>query len=59
MQLQAQTRSLKPAEVTKGWIVINAEGLVLGRLATLVANRLRGKHKPQFTRMSTAATMSS
>ncbi len=49
MQLQAQTRSLKPAEVTKGWVVINAEGLVLGRLASIVANRLRGKHKPQFT----------
>ncbi len=49
MHLQAQTRSLKPAEVTKGWVVINAEGLVLGRLATIVANRLRGKHKPQFT----------
>jgi large subunit ribosomal protein L13 len=43
------TLSLKPAEVTKGWVLINAEGLVLGRLAVLVANRLRGKHKPQFT----------
>lgn len=43
------TRSLKPAEVTKNWILIDAEGLVLGRLATLVAARLRGKHKPQFT----------
>jgi large subunit ribosomal protein L13 len=49
MQLQAQTRSLKPAEVTKSWVVVNADGLVLGRLAALVANRLRGKHKPQFT----------
>ena len=47
--LQTQTRSLKPAEVQKNWVVINAEGLVLGRLATLVAMRLRGKHKPQFT----------
>ncbi len=47
--LSTQTRSLKPAEVKKGWTVIDAEGLVLGRLATLVANRLRGKHKPQFT----------
>ncbi len=43
------TLSLKPAEVTKGWVLIDADGLVLGRLAALVANRLRGKHKPQFT----------
>ncbi|MDG6095273.1 50S ribosomal protein L13 [Acetobacter sp. AN02] len=43
------TLSLKPAEVTKNWILIDAEGIVLGRLATIVANRLRGKHKPQFT----------
>jgi len=43
------TRSLKPAEVNKGWVLIDADGLVLGRLAALVANRLRGKHKPQFT----------
>jgi large subunit ribosomal protein L13 len=43
------TLSLKPAEVTKDWVLIDAEGLVLGRLAVLVANRLRGKHKPQFT----------
>ncbi|SDB44449.1 50S ribosomal protein L13 [Belnapia rosea] len=49
MQLQTQTRSLKPAEVKKGWVVVDAEGLVLGRLATIIANRLRGKHKPQFT----------
>ncbi|MBV1798999.1 50S ribosomal protein L13 [Siccirubricoccus sp. G192] len=47
--LQTQTRSLKPAEVKKGWTVIDADGLVLGRLAAIVANRLRGKHKPQFT----------
>ena len=47
--LQKQTRSLKPAEVSKAWVVIDADGLVLGRLASLVANRLRGKHKPQFT----------
>jgi large subunit ribosomal protein L13 len=43
------THSLKPSEVTKGWLLIDAEGLVLGRLASIVANRLRGKHKPQFT----------
>jgi large subunit ribosomal protein L13 len=47
--LSTQTRSLKPAEVTKNWWVIDAEGLVLGRLAAQVAMRLRGKHKPQFT----------
>ncbi|KAA2212653.1 50S ribosomal protein L13 [Teichococcus oryzae] len=47
--LQTQTRSLKPAEVKKGWVLIDAEGLVLGRLAAIVANRLRGKNKPQFT----------
>jgi large subunit ribosomal protein L13 len=43
------TLSLKPAEVKKEWVLIDAEGLVLGRLAAIVANRLRGKHKPQFT----------
>lgn len=43
------TASLKPAEVSKNWVVINADGLVLGRLAVVIANRLRGKHKPQFT----------
>ncbi len=47
--LQRQTRSLKPAEVNKKWVVVDADGLVLGRLAAIVANRLRGKHKPQFT----------
>ena len=43
------TLSLKPAEVKKDWILIDAEGLVLGRLATIIAMRLRCKHKPQFT----------
>ena len=43
------TLSLKPAEVKKDWILIDAEGLVLGRLATIIANRLRGKHKAVFT----------
>jgi large subunit ribosomal protein L13 len=43
------TFSQKPAEVVKKWILIDAEGLVVGRLATLVASRLRGKHKPTFT----------
>ncbi len=43
------TLSLKPAEVTKAWTLIDADGLVLGRLASIIAQRLRGKHKPQFT----------
>lgn len=43
------TFSQKPAEVVKKWVIIDAEGLVLGRLASLVASRLRGKHKPTFT----------
>jgi large subunit ribosomal protein L13 len=47
--LTRQTTSIKPAEVTKNWVLIDAEGLVLGRLASVIANRLRGKHKPTFT----------
>ncbi|MGU3398552.1 50S ribosomal protein L13 [Brucellaceae bacterium D45D] len=43
------TFSQKPAEVVKKWILIDAEGVVLGRLASIVANRLRGKHKATFT----------
>ena len=43
------TASLSPFEVNKGWVLIDAEGLVLGRLASIIAGRLRGKHKPQFT----------
>jgi large subunit ribosomal protein L13 len=43
------TLSLRPAEVQKEWVLIDAEGLVLGRLAAIIATRLRGKHKPQFT----------
>ncbi|MBA4749438.1 MAG: 50S ribosomal protein L13 [Alphaproteobacteria bacterium] len=44
-----KTFSLKTAEVEKKWVVIDADGLVLGRLASVVANRLRGKHKPEYT----------
>ncbi|MCW8836604.1 MAG: 50S ribosomal protein L13 [Rhodospirillales bacterium] len=44
-----KTYSAKPSEVEKKWIVIDAEGLVLGRLASEIAKRLRGKHKPTFT----------
>jgi large subunit ribosomal protein L13 len=43
------TRSIKPAEVEKNWHLIDAQGLVVGRLAVVIANRLRGKHKPSFT----------
>ncbi len=43
------TISIKPADVKKDWILIDAEGLILGRLAAIVANRLRGKHKATFT----------
>lgn len=43
------TLSLKPTEVSKGWTLIDADGLVLGRLAAIIAQRLRGKHKAQFT----------
>jgi large subunit ribosomal protein L13 len=43
------TPSLKPAEVSKAWVLIDADGLVLGRLAVIIADRLRGKHKAQFT----------
>jgi large subunit ribosomal protein L13 len=39
----------KPAEVEKKWVLIDAEGLVVGRVASIIANRLRGKHKPTFT----------
>jgi len=49
MRLTEQTASSKPSEVAKKWILIDAEGVVLGRLASIVANRLRGKHKPTYT----------
>lgn len=44
-----KTYTAKPAEIVKKWILIDAEGVVLGRLATIVANILRGKNKPTFT----------
>ena len=43
------TASLKPADVEKKWILIDAENVVVGRLASFIANRLRGKHRPDFT----------
>ena len=44
-----KTYSAKPADIEKKWILIDAEGLVVGRLAALIATRLRGKHKPTYT----------
>jgi large subunit ribosomal protein L13 len=44
-----KTFSARPADVVKKWVLIDAEGLVLGRLATVIATRLRGKHRPTFT----------
>jgi large subunit ribosomal protein L13 len=43
------TYSAKPAEVEKKWVLIDADGLVVGRLASIVAMRLRGKHKATYT----------
>ena len=43
------TFSAKPAEVQKKWVIVDASGLVVGRLATVIAMRLRGKHKPSYT----------
>jgi large subunit ribosomal protein L13 len=47
--LSKQTRSIKPAEVEKKWHLIDAEGLVVGRLAVICADLVRGKHKPTYT----------
>jgi len=47
--LSKVTRSIKPAEVEKKWHLIDADGLVVGRLAVIIADLLRGKHKPSFT----------
>ena len=44
-----KTYSAKPADVEKKWFVIDAEDVVLGRMASQIALRLRGKHKPMFT----------
>ncbi len=51
MELRPQriTKSAKPAEIERRWIVVDANDQVLGRLATRVASRLRGKHRPNFT----------
>jgi large subunit ribosomal protein L13 len=44
-----KTYSAKPSEIEKKWILIDAENLVVGRLASIIAMRLRGKHLPTFT----------
>ena len=44
-----KTFTATPADIDKKWIIIDAEGIVLGRLASIVAMRLRGKHKASFT----------
>jgi len=49
MVLNQKTYSAKPNEIKHDWVLIDADGLVLGRLAALVATRLRGKHKVTYT----------
>ena len=44
-----KTYSAKPADIEKKWILIDAENMVVGRLAAVIATRLRGKHLPTFT----------
>jgi large subunit ribosomal protein L13 len=43
------TYSAKASDVQKKWVIVDADGLVVGRLATVIAMRLRGKHKPTYT----------
>jgi large subunit ribosomal protein L13 len=44
-----KTYSARAKDIEKKWILVDAEGLIVGRAATIIANRLRGKHKPTFT----------
>ncbi|MGC6511582.1 MAG: 50S ribosomal protein L13 [Parvibaculales bacterium] len=44
-----KTYSAKPSDIEKKWVLIDAENLVVGRLASIIAARLRGKHLPSFT----------
>ena len=44
-----KTYTAKASEVEHGWIVVDAQGKVLGKLATQIATRLRGKHRPEYT----------
>ncbi|GIT62040.1 MAG: hypothetical protein Ct9H300mP20_18670 [Gammaproteobacteria bacterium] len=43
------TRSFKQSDITESWILVDAEDKTLGRLASALASRLRGKHRPEFT----------
>jgi len=47
--LMKTTKSVKPHEVEKKWHLIDVDGLVVGRVASIIANILRGKHKPSYT----------
>jgi len=47
--MKSSTYSAKPSEVEKKWLLIDADGIALGRLASIIAIRLRGKHKPMYT----------
>jgi large subunit ribosomal protein L13 len=47
--MDMSTESAKPASVRRSWYLVDADGKTLGRLATELARRLRGKHKPQYT----------
>ena len=44
-----KTYTATPGDIEKKWVIVDAEGVVLGRLASIIANRLRGKHKATFT----------
>jgi len=44
-----KTFSAKPADINKKWVLIDAQNMVVGRLASIIAMRLRGKHLPTFT----------
>jgi large subunit ribosomal protein L13 len=44
-----KTFAARPQDIVHGWYLVNAEGKILGRLASQIASRLRGKHKPEYT----------
>jgi len=44
-----KTYSAKPGEIDQNWLLVDADGLTLGRMATAISTRLRGKHKPEYT----------
>lgn len=48
-ELSESTKVVKPTEVDKKWIVIDGDGLIVGRLATIIATRLKGKHKASYS----------